>query len=152
MLIVDVETQEYEDPETGETQTRETKYAKRPFEVRISRWIGRDSEYHVYGFVVVTEFGLELASQSNPAMWVNDLYTVSDKLSESMISEMVNGVSAVKNAHLDSILNFGNVAPGSTKVESEQDRRFDFHIVLDGAETFDIDWLIVDFDPSRGGV
>lgn len=150
-LIVDVETREYEDPETGETETREVETPKHPFEVRISKWLERDGDYHLYGFVEATEFGQTLASQSEPWTWLTDNYTVGDGLTETMVSEMVNGVSAVQNAELDSILDFGNVEPVSAEVTSETPHRFDFEAVLNGAETFDIDWLAVDFDPSRGG-
>lgn len=149
-LIAEVETHEYEDPDTGETVTTETEHPQHPFEVRISKWLKRGEGYHLFGFVDVTEFGQTLASKSDPWAWVNGTYTISDGLSETMVAEMVNGVSAVKNAELDAILDFGNVSPVSAEIESKESDRFDFHIVLDGAETFDIDWLTADFDPSRG--
>jgi hypothetical protein len=149
-LITDVEVREYEDLDTGETVTREVEAPKRPFEVRVSKWLERDDGYHLFGFVEVTEFGQTLASQSDPWTWVTDTCSVADGLTEQDVSEMVNGVAAVENAQLDAILLFGNVEPASAKVTSEAADRFDFEIVLDGAETFDIDWLTVDFDPSRG--
>lgn len=150
-LITDVEVREYEDPETGETVTREVETPKRPFEVRISKWLERDDGYHLFGSVDVTEFGQTLASQSDPWTWVTDGYSIADGLSGQDVSEMVNGVAAVENAQLDAILSFGNVDPVFAEVTAEGTERFDFKIVLEGAETFDIDWLIVDFDPSRGG-
>jgi hypothetical protein len=150
-LITDVEVREYQDPETGETVTREVEIPKRPFEVRISKWLERDDGYHLFGFVDVTEFGQTLASQSDPWTWVTDTYSVAGGLTEQDVSEMVDGVAAVENAQLDPILSFGNVVPVSAEVTAEGGDCLDFEIVLDGAETFDIDWLTVDFDPSRGG-
>jgi hypothetical protein len=150
-LITDVQVREYEDPETGETVTREETTPKRPFEVRISKWLERDDGYHLFGFVDVTEFGQMLASKSEPWTWVTDTHSVADVLTEQDVSEMVNGVAAVENAQFDGILSFGNVEPVSAEVTAEDGDRFDFEIVLDGSETFDIDWLTVDFDPSRGG-
>lgn len=151
-LITDVEMREFKDPDTGEPVIQGVEIAKRPFEVRISKWLERDDGYHLHGFVEVTEFGQTLATQSDSWMWVQDTYTVVDGLSEQDVTEMANGVSAVENAQLDAILDFGNVTPISAEVTTEETTRFDFEIVLDGAETFDIDWLTVVFDPTRGGV
>lgn len=150
-LITDVEVREYEDAETGETVTREVETPKRPFEVRINKWLEREDEYHLFGFVDLTEFGQTLASQSDPWTWVTDAYSVVDGLTEQDVAEMVDGVAAVENAQLDAILSFGNVDSVSAEVTSEEADRFDFEIVLNNSETFDIDWLTVDFDPSRGG-
>jgi hypothetical protein len=150
-LIVEVEQETVEDSNTTETVTRTVERPKHPFEVRLSKWVKRSDGYHIHGFVEVTEFGQTLASQSTPWTWVNDTYTVADGLTENNVTEMVNGVQAVENAHLDAILDFGNVEPVSAEVTSEEGTRFDFEIVLDGSETFDIKWLTVDFDPNRGG-
>jgi hypothetical protein len=150
-FIVDVSEQRVENPNTGETETITNKTPKRPFEVRISKWLERDDGYHLFGFVEVTEFGQTLASQSDPWTWVTDTYSVADGLTEQDVIEMTNGVPAVENAQLDAILDFGNVTPISAEVTSEQTTRFDFEIVLDGPETFDIEWLTVDFDQNRGG-
>lgn len=150
-LITDVEVREYEDLDTGETVTREVETPKHPFEVRISKWLEREDGYHLFGFVDVTEFGQTLASQSDPWTWVTDTYSVADGLTERDVSGMVDGVAAVENARLSSILSFGNVDPVFAEVTAEEADQFDFEVVLDGAETFDIDWLTVDFDPSRGG-
>jgi hypothetical protein len=151
-LITDVEMREYQDPDTGETVTYEVETPKGPFEVRISKWLERAEGYHLYGFVEVTSFGQDLAAQSNPWVWVQNQFTVADTLTDSDVSEMINGVGAVESARLDTILDFGNVDPVSATVTSESDSHFIFETVLDGAETFDIDWLTVDFDPNRGGV
>ena len=150
-LVWGTETREYTDPDTGETTTYTEQVEQRPFEVRISKWLERDGVYHVYGFVEVTAFGQSLASQSDPWAWLNDGYAVADGLTEQDVSEMVTGVTAVQNAQLSDILAFSNVSPVGSTVTSESTTRFDFEIVLSGAETFDIGWLAVDFDPNRGG-
>jgi len=150
-LITDVAVREYEDPETGETVTRDVETPKHPFVVRVSKWLERDDGYHLHGFVDVTEFGQTLASRSDPWTWLTDTHSVADGLTEQDVSEMINGFAAVESAQLNAILDLGNVTPVSAEVTSESAYRFDFEIVLDGAETFDINWLAVDFDPNRGG-
>lgn len=150
-LIEEVESREYEDPETGEIVSREIEHPKKPFEVRIGKWLEREDGYHLFGFVEVTEFGQSLASQSEPWAWLADTYSVADGLTEQDVLEMINGVAAIENARLGAILSFGNVDPVSAGVTAEDGDRFDFEIVLDSSETFNIDWLTVDFDPSRGG-
>lgn len=150
-LITETVTREFTDPKSGETVTREVEETRNPFEVRISKWLERDDGYHLHGFVEATEFGQTLSSQSDPWTWLNNGYTVADGLAEQDISEMVTGVTAVQNAQLSDILAFGKVSPVDATVSSESATRFEFEIVLLDAETFDIDWLAVDFDPNRGG-
>jgi hypothetical protein len=139
-------------PETGETvsYTETTEY--RPFEVRLSKWLSRDGDYEVHGHVSVTDFGQLLASQSDPYAWLTSNYQTDSAVDQAVVSEWVQGVGAVTNAQLDAILQFGNVTPIEATVTDTQTSRFDFIITLDGATTFDIDWLAVDFDPSRGGI
>lgn len=150
-LVWDIETREVTDPDTGETVTLEVEVEKRPFEVRISKWLERDDGYQLHGFVEATEFGQTLASRSDPWGWLTDTFSVGDGLTEQDVSKMVDGVVAVENAQLDAILSFGNVTPVSADVTSQDTDWFDLEIVLEAAETFDIDWLTVDFDPNRGG-
>lgn len=150
-LITETVTREFTDPDSGETVTREVEETRNPFEVRISKWLKRDDGYHLFGFVEVTEFGQTLASQPDPWTWINDDYTVAGGFTQTDVSEMVTGVVAVQNAQLSDILNFANVSPIDATITSESATRFEFEIVLSGAETFNIDWLAVDFDPNRGG-
>lgn len=150
-LITETVTREFTDPDSGETVTREVEETRNPFEVRITKWLERDDGYHLHGFVEATEFGQSLASQSAPWTWLNDNYTVADGLAEQDASEIVTGVTAVQNAQLSDILAFGDVSPVDSAVTSESMNRFEFEAVLSGAETFDIGWLTVDFDPDKGG-
>lgn len=150
-LITDSVTREYTDPDTGDTLTREETVQKRPFEVRIKKWLKRDDGYHLHGFVLATEFGRELAAQSDPWAWLTNTFAVTDSLTESDVSEMIDGVGAVQDAQPGPILSAGDVSPVASAVTSESSDRFDFEVVVSGAESFDIDWLTVDFDPSRGG-
>jgi hypothetical protein len=151
-LIYDKQTETVEDPETGEQIAVTQKVDKRPFEVRISKWLERDDLYYLHGFVELTEFGVGLASQTDPYTWLIDTYQTVSEVDTSMVSEWVQGVDAVENADLDSILAFGNVAPVKATVTANSLMRIGFEIALDGATMFDIDWLIVDFDPSRSGI
>jgi hypothetical protein len=150
-LITETVTREFTDPDSGETVTSEIEEIRNPFEVRISKWLKRNDGYHLYGFVEATGFGQSLASQSVPWTWLNGGYTVADGLTQTDVSEMVTGVTAVLNSQLADILVFGNVSPIDATVTSESANQFDFEIVLSSAETFDIDWLAVDFDPNRSG-
>lgn len=150
-LISKTETREYEHPETGETGTNDVEISKYPFEVRVAKWLEQNANYHLHGHVEVNQFGQTLASKSDPFGWLKDNYTVADELTETMCNEIVSGVSAISNANFDAILNFGNVSPIKSAVTNEESYKFNFEIVLDGPETFDVDWMVVDFDPSRGG-
>lgn len=149
-LVWTEETQSVEDPETGETETVTTKHPKRPFEVRISKWLERNSVYRLHGFVSATEFGQLLASQSEPYVWLTDNYQTATGVDEQVVSQWVQGVGAVTQADLSGILQYGNVNAVSATVTDDRATRFDFRIKLSGPETFDIEWLTVDFDPSRG--
>jgi hypothetical protein len=151
MLVWDTETLEYEDPETGEMVTEEVEQPKRPFEVRISKWLEREDGYHVHGFVEVTGFGQTLAAKSEPSAWLTDTYQTADGVTGSVVSEWLRGVGAVQTSKLGEILSFGSVKPVDATVTAAETWRMDFKFVLSGATTFDIEWLTVDFDPTRGG-
>ncbi len=150
-LAWDTETREYTDPETGETFTVEVEQPKRPFEVRISKWLQRDNGYHVYGCVEVTAFGQTLASKSDPFAWLTDTYQTADGVTGSVVSEWLRGVGAVRASKLDQILLYGGVNAVDATVTADQTWRMDFEVILSGATTFNIEWLTVDFDPTRGG-
>jgi hypothetical protein len=151
MLVWDTETREATDPETGETVTQEIEHPKRPFEVRISKWLERPDGYHVYGFVEVTDFGQALASKSEPFVWVTDTYETAAGVTQIVVSEWLRGVGAVQASKLGEILSFGGVNAVDATVTADETWRMDYKVVLSGATTFDIEWLAVDFDPSRGG-
>jgi len=151
MLAWDTETREYTDPETGKTVTEQVKQPKRPFEVRISKWLQREDGYHVHGFAEVTDFGQTLASQTNPSTWLTDTYQTASGVTKKVVSEWVRGVGAVQRSALDEILSFGGVDAVDATVTAESEWRMDFEVVLSGATTFNIEWLTVDFDPTRGG-
>jgi len=150
-LVWGTETRETTDPETGKTVTEQVEQPKRPFEVRISKWIQRDGSYHVYGFVEVTDFGQALASQSDPFAWLTDTYQTADGVTGSVVTEWLHGVGAVQVSKLDEILLFGGVNAVDATVTAAETWHMDFRVVLTGATTFDVEWLTVDFDPSRGG-
>jgi hypothetical protein len=150
-LVWEEQTETVTDPDTGETTTVTNTLEKRPFEVRVGKWLVRDGDYQLHGFGNVTDFGELLASQTDTYAWLTSNYQTDTAVDETVVSEWVQGVSAVRNAQLDAILNFGNVTPLSTGVTDTQPSRFNFIIVLEGATVFDIDWLSVDFDPSRSG-
>jgi hypothetical protein len=150
-LIYDEQTETVEDPETGEQIVVTQKVDKRPFELRISKWLERGGVYQLHGFVEVTDFGITLASQTDSYAWLIDTYQTVSEVDMSMVSEWVQGVDAVENADLGSILAFGNVSPVKATVTADRPMRMDFEIHLDGPTTFNIDWLTVDFDPSRSG-
>jgi hypothetical protein len=150
-LVWDTETREATDPETGETVTHEIEQPKRPFEVRISKWLKRSDGYHVHGFVEVTEFGQALASQSDPYAWVTDTYQTASGVTATVVSEWLRGVGAVQASKLDQILLYGGVNAVDATVTEDEMWRMDFEVVLSGATTFNIEWLTVDFDPTRGG-
>lgn len=150
-LVWDTETREATDPDTGETVTWEIEQPKHPFEVRISKWLERSDGYHVHGFVEVTAFGQSLAAQSDAYAWMTDTYETTDGVTETVVSEWLRGVGAVQASKLDQILSFGGVEAVDATVTSESEWRMDFEVVLSGATTFDIEWLSVDFDPTRGG-
>jgi len=149
-LVWDTNTREYSDPDTGETVTREIEQPKRPFEVRISKWLERSDGYHVHGFVEATDFGQALASQSNPFAWVMDRYETASAVTETVVSEWLRGIGAVQASKLDQILLFGGVEAVNADVTTDETWRMEFEIVLSGATTFDIEWLTVDFSPMRG--
>jgi hypothetical protein len=145
------QTETVENPETGETKTVTTEHPKRPFEVRISKWLKQNGVYQLHGFVSATEFGQQLASQSDPYAWLTDNYQTAAGVDEQVVGQWVNGVGAVTQAELGPILKYGNVSPVSATVTDDRATRFDFLIELDGPETFNIEWLTVDFEPQRGG-
>lgn len=150
-LVYEEVEQTFEDPETGETQTVINEVQKNPFEVRISKWLEREDGYHVHGFVSVTELGQSLAVQSDPYAWVAETYQTPSGVTETVVSEWLRGVGAVQASKLSEILSFGGVEAVDATVTADKTWRMDFEVVLSGATTFDIDWLTVDFDPSRGG-
>lgn len=150
-LVWGTETREYTDPDTGETTTYTEQVEQRPFEVRISKWLERDGVYHVYGYVEAPEFGQQLASQSDPYGWVTTNYQTADGVTETIVGEMVEGVGAIEQSQLGAVLSAGGVTPTFTEVRDDQQYRMDFTVGLNGATVFDIDWLAVDFDPTRGG-
>lgn len=150
-LVWDTETREATNPDTGETVTRKIEQPQRPFEVRISKWLQRDDGYHVHGFVAVTDFGQALGSQSDAYAWVTDTYQTASDVTETVVSEWLRGVGAVQASKLGEILSFGGVDAVDATVTAAETWRMDFEVVLSGAVTFDIEWLAVDFDPSRGG-
>jgi len=150
-LVWETETRESTDPETGETVTREIKHPKRPFEVRISKWLERSDGYHVHGFVEVTDFGQALASQSDPFAWLTDTYQTASGVTGTVVSEWLRGVGAVQASKLGEILSFGGVNAVDATVTADETWRMDFEVVLSGATAFSIEWLTVDFDPTRGG-
>jgi len=150
-LVWGTETREATDPETGETVTHEIEHPKRPFEVRISKWLKRSDGYHVHGFVKVTECGQTLASKANPSAWLTNTYQTASGVTETVVSEWLRGVGAVQASKLSQILLFGGVNAVDARVTTDQTWRMDFEVVLSGATTFDIEWLSVDFDPTRGG-
>ena len=150
-LVWDTDTRETTDPDTGETVTREIEQPQRPFELRISKWLKRDDGYHVHGFVEVTDFGQALASQSDAFEWVTDRYQTASGVTRTAVSEWLRGVGAVQASKLGEILSFGGVEAVDATVTEDETWRMDFEVVLSGATTFDIDWLTVDFNPTRGG-
>lgn len=150
-LLWDTDTREETNPDTGETVTREIKQPQRPFEVRISKWLERSGGYHVHGFVEVTDFGQSLATQSDPSAWVTDTYQTASGVTETAVSEWLRGVGAVQASKLDQILLFGGVEAVDATVTDDREWRMDFEIVLSDATMFNIEWLSVDFDPTRGG-
>ena len=150
-LVWDTETREPTDPETGETVTREVEVEKRPFEVRLSKWLERSDGYHVHGFVEVTEFGQALAAQSEPFAWLSETHQTADGVTASVVTEWLRGVAAVQASKLGEMLSFGGVEAVGATVTDTAAWRMEFEVVLSGATTFDIEWLTVDFDPSRGG-
>ena len=150
-LVWETETREVTDPETGETVEREVEVAKRPFEIRITKWLECDDGYHVHGFVEVTEFGRALADHPTPHEWVSEEYDTAEGVTEDVVGEWVDGIAAVQATELDVILDAGGVAPEDATVTEDSEWRMDFRVVLEGATTFGIEWLSVDFDPTRGG-
>jgi hypothetical protein len=148
-LVYDEQTRTTEDPETGEQVTVTQVIDKLPFELRISKWLNEGDTYRLYGFVEVTDFGEQLASQSDPYGWVTDTYQTKSGVDQAVVAEWVTGVNAVENIELSAILDFGNVSPMKATVTADRPMRMDFEICLSGQTTFDIDWLTVDFDPSR---
>lgn len=149
-LVWGTGTREFQDPDTGETVTREREVEKRPFEVRISKWLERADGYHVHGFVETTAFGQSLASQSDPYAWVTDNYQTADGVTASVVTEWLRGVAAVQASKLSEMLAFGGVDAVDAMVTAASAWRMDFEVVLSGATTFDIEWLTVEFNPTRG--
>jgi len=150
-LVWEAETREVTDPETGETVTREIEQPQRPFEVRISKWLERSDGYHVHGFVTVTEFGQSLVAESDPYAWVTEEFETADGVNESVVSEWGDGIAAVQATELDAILAFGGVEAVDATVTDSDTWRMDFRLVLEGARSFEIDWLSVEFEPDGGG-
>jgi hypothetical protein len=149
-LVWTEETKKLTHPETGETVTKTIEHPKYPFALRISKWKPTsDGAYQLHGFVEVTDFGNKLASQSNPYEWLTNTYQTDSMVTSSVVAEWVQGFSEIKNGQLDAILSFGNVFPASATIDDVSDGRLTFMIELNGATTFDIEWLRVDFDPSR---
>jgi hypothetical protein len=151
-LVSETQTETAEDPDTGEQITVTRDIDKRPFEVRISKWLQEGEMYLLHGFVEVTDFGRELVSQTDPYSWLTDTYRTVSRVDEPMVKEWVKGVSAVENTELSAILKFGDVSPEKATVTADAAMRMDFEISLGGPTTFDIEWLTVDFDPSRSGL
>jgi hypothetical protein len=150
-LVWTEETKELTHPETGETVTKTIEHPKHPFALRISKWKPTSSgTYQLHGFVEVRDFGNKLASQSNPYEWLTNTYQTDSMVTSSVVAEWVQGVLTTTYGQLDAILSFGNVSPVSAIVDDISNGRLTFTIELDGATTFDIEWLRVDFDPSRG--
>jgi len=150
-LVYTEETQEYTDPDTGEMVTQTTTTDHRPFEVRISKWLERDGVYQLHGFVAVTDWGQQMAAQSDPVQWVLDNHQTATGVDSQVLQTWLEGIGAIQQVELGPILNAGGVTPVSATVTADEQWRFDFQIELDGPTTFDIDWLTVDFDPTRGG-
>ncbi len=150
-LVYSEETQEYTDPDTGETVTRTSKTEHRPFEVRISKWLERSGVYQLHGFVAVTDWGQQMAAQSSPVQWVLDNHQTATGIDSQILQTWLEGIGAIQQAKLGPILSAGGVTPVSATVTGNEQWRFDFQIELNGPTTFDIDWLTVDFDPTRGG-
>jgi len=150
-LIKENITREVENPDTGEIVEVERDVNKHPFEVRIFKWLEKEDGYHIHGFVEVTEFGEKLIGENDSWSFVKNNYILGDKMSEQKIGGMLNGIRKVREGDLESILRFGNVDFKDLTVKSEEQDRIDFEIVLKGQQVFDVDWLKVDFDPSRGG-
>ncbi len=151
VLVYTEETQEFEHPDTGETVTRTTQTQHRPFEVRISKWLERGGVYQLHGFVAVTDWGQQMAAQPSPVQWVLNNYQTATAVDSQVLQTWLEGIGAIQQAKLGPILNAGGVTPVSATVMGNEQWRFDFQIELNGPTTFDIEWLTVDFDPTRGG-
>ncbi len=150
-LVYTEETREVTDPDTGEKVTQTTKTEHRPFELRISKWFERSGVYQLYGFVAVTDWGQQMAAQSDPVQWVLNNHQTATGVDSQVLQTWLQGIGAIQQAKLGPILSAGGVTPVSATVTAEEQWRFDFQIELNGPATFDIDWLTVDFDPTRGG-
>jgi len=150
-LVYSEETEELEHPDTGQTVTRTTTTEHRPFEVRIRKWLERDGVYQLHGFVAVTDWGQQMVAQSNPVQWVLDNHQTATGVDSQVLQTWLQGVGAIQQANLEPILNAGGVTPVSYTVTADEQWRFDFQIDLNGPTTFNIEWLSVDFDPTRGG-
>jgi len=150
-LVYSEETQELEHPDTGETVTRTSTTEHRPFEVRISKWLERDGVYQLHGFVRVTEWGQQMAAQSSPAQWVLNNHQTAVGIDGRVLQTWVRGIKTVQQTSLAPILKAGGVTPADATVTDDEQWRLDFRIDLNGPATFDIEWLTVDFDPTRGG-
>jgi len=148
-LVYSEKTHKFEHPDTGETVTRTTTTQHRPFEVRISKWLERDGVYQLHGFVAVTDWGQQMAAQSEPVQWVLNNHQTATGVDSQRLQTWVEGVGAIQQANLGPILNAGGVTPVDATVTDDEQWRFDFQIALNGPTTFDIDWLTVDFDPTR---
>ena len=141
----------YENPDTGETQTVTREIQKNPFEIRISKWLKRDGNYKLHGFVEVTSWGQNLHSQTSPYDWITNNYQTTSAIDQTVIDEWLQGIQAVQNAELGKMLSFANISPVNYTVTGNGSNRMDFTIQLEGQQVFSIDWLEVDFDPTRGG-
>ena len=150
-LVYSEEKQEYTDPNTGETVTRTSTTEHRPFEVRISKWLERSGVYQLHGFVAVTDWGQQMVAQSSPVQWVLNNHQTATGVDSQVLQTWVEGVGAIQQAELGPILSAGGVTPVSYTVTDDEQWRFEFQIELDSPTTFGIEWLTVDFDPTRGG-
>jgi hypothetical protein len=147
-LVYTEQTEERTDPDTGETQTVATQTEYRPFEVRLSKWQKESDGYHVNGFGTVTDFGSKLATQKEPFEWLTSNYQTTSGVTSEVVNQWVAGIDAVRYEKLDTILDYGNVAPKRSEVQDSDAGRLDFDIVLSGPTTWGIEWLTVSFDPS----
>jgi hypothetical protein len=150
-LVYEEQKKTAEDPDTGEQVTVTKRIDKYPFEIRISKWLQEDETYQLHGFVEVTDFGEELSSHSDPYGWLIDTYQPVSGVDESVVGQWVQGVNAVENTELNAILDFGDVSPVTATVTADLPMRMDFEVYLTGPTTFNIEWLSVDFNPSRSG-
>jgi len=145
-----VEKKQLEHPDTGETVEVDKRVTKNPFELRITKWLKKSSNYHLYGYVKVTEFGNTLSKENTPKDFVENNLEVKTGFNYELLDEVVKGVEAVKSNRFEKILEFGKIQYKNFEVLDEKQDKIKFKLILDGQEIIDNDWLKVDFDPSRG--